>query len=134
VQGFPTFFFFASRKEKPYKFNRERTVDEMINFVFDQMRSLVNRRKSRGGQKTSSNSQTSESSKEKKQDSNNDDVIILTDSNFDSYLKGSKELWMVKFYGILCEVIDSSMVWTLQEYGSKLERSSRQIKRKSQIC
>jgi len=105
----------------------------MISFVFEQMRSLVDRRRSGGGQKTSSNSQSSSSSNEKKQSSITDDVIILTDSNFDSYLKGSKDLWMVKFFGMVFEITISTMVWTLQEHGSKLEGSSKQAKRKSQI-
>lgn len=78
----------------------------MTNFVFDQMRSLVDRRRGLGGQKASSNSQSSGNTNEKKekeekqQTSSDDDVIILTDSNFDSNVKGSKDLWMVKFFGM----------------------------------
>lgn len=79
--------------------------------MFEQMRSLVDRRRGLGGQKASSNKQPSnndeekQNKQEKQQNSSDDDVIILTDSNFDSNLKGSKDLWMVKFFGMRLRII-----------------------------
>eukprot|EP00826_Nyctotherus_ovalis_P001189 TRINITY_DN10159_c0_g2_i12.p1 TRINITY_DN10159_c0_g2~~TRINITY_DN10159_c0_g2_i12.p1 ORF type:complete len:339 (+),score=74.01 TRINITY_DN10159_c0_g2_i12:579-1595(+) len=63
------------------------------------MRSLVDRRRGVGSQKSSSEPQSMNSQKQENAEEN---VIVLTDANFDSYLKGSNDLWMVKFFGTLC--------------------------------
>ena len=61
------------------------------------MRSLVDRRS--GGKKSTSDSAKGSSEKKKKDSKDDNAVIVLTDSNFDNLLKGSKDVWMVKFYG-----------------------------------
>jgi len=64
------------------------------------MKSLFERRKNPAA--GSENSGSSSGSNEKKSEGSSDDkdVVVLTDSNFDSMLKNSPDLWLIEFYGI----------------------------------
>ena len=104
--------FFGPNRNNPIKFEQQRDINTIVNFCFQQMRSVVDQRK--GGSEKGQSSKGSDSNQN--QDSESDAVIVLTDDNFDDSLKDSKFIWMVKFYGII-DLIFSSVVWSLQKIG-----------------
>ena len=105
--------FFGPNRDNPIKFEQQRDINTIVNFCFQQMRSVVDQRKGESGKKQSS--EGSDSNQD--QDRESGHVIVLTDTNLDDSLKDSKSIWMVKFYGIL-DLIFSSVVWSLSKIGS----------------
>lgn len=110
---------FGSRVESPKVYSGQRTVDAVVSYVFDEMKSLVDRRlhpRSSNAkkeppkeEKKKQETKKEETKKEepKKPEPKNEqsgqedkDVIVLTESTFDTKISKSKEIWMVEFYGI----------------------------------
>ena len=44
IQGFPTVKFFGIHKDKPVDYDKARTAEAVINFMFDKARSITNAR------------------------------------------------------------------------------------------
>ena len=113
IKGFPTVLLFGSRKEQPNQFNGQRNVDGVINYVFDQMRSLVEKRKNpsgKGSAKDSGNSGAGHGSSGSHPPpppptQDDSDVVVLTDSNFESTIKAANSLWFIEFYGTIWLII-----------------------------
>jgi protein disulfide-isomerase A6 len=101
IQGFPTLKFFGLNKSKPLDYNGERTADAIVRFVLDKIREIANYRLS-GKSNTGSSSSSSSGSKKESKPQTDKDVIILTDSNFDSVLMNSNDMWLVEFYAPWC--------------------------------
>lgn len=109
---------FATNKQKPIDYNGERTAAAITNYIGSQIQKLINKRLSGGSSSScniflklagSSNEQKQNSSnssegqkKEKPKVYNDKDVIVLDDSNFESTLMNSQDLWLVEFYAPWC--------------------------------
>jgi len=88
VRGFPTVMIFGANKNKPEKYEQERTADKLIDAAFAEAK-----RKVKGGSSGGSSGSSSGSS---------DDVIELTDSNFDKLVLQSDDMWLVEFFAPWC--------------------------------
>lgn len=91
VRGFPTVKVFGSDKTKPEDFNGQRSSQGLIDAAFSALREKVNMQQ---GSKKSSGSSGSKSDPK--------NVVELTDSNFDSTVLGSEDMWLVEFYAPWC--------------------------------
>ena len=101
VKGFPTIKFFGDDKKKPMDYTSGRDADSIRKFALDQTVSQVNKRTK--SKKSSSSSDSSSSGGSGSGSARTDkDVTVLTDSNFDSVVLGSKDIWMVEFYAPWC--------------------------------
>ena len=111
IQGFPTILLFGSRKEQPHQFNGHRSVDGVISYVFEQMKSLVERRKNPSGKGSAKDSGSSgaghgnSGSHPPPPTQDDSDVVVLTDSNFESTIKAANSLWFIEFYGTIWLII-----------------------------
>nr|CAD7585621.1 unnamed protein product [Timema genevievae] len=90
VKGYPTIKIFGANKQQPDDYNGARSAHGIIEAAFSSLRAKVNeqlngRKSGRGGSKG-----------DKK------DVIELTDSNFDSLVLNSEDMWLVEFYAPWC--------------------------------
>lgn len=95
VQGFPTVKIFGADKKKPTDYQGARTAQGLADAAINEMRKTVSARL--GGRTTGS----SDSGDGKKR-SGKDEVIELTDSNFESLVLNSKDIWMVEFFAPWC--------------------------------
>ncbi|CAF3588051.1 unnamed protein product [Rotaria sordida] len=86
ISGFPTIKIFGSNKRSPTNYPGGRTADAIIEQALNQLRTIVNERL---GKRTGGGS--SGSGNEGK------DTIELTDSNFDSTVIDSEDMWLVEF-------------------------------------
>lgn len=91
VRGFPTVKIFGANKNKPDDFNGPRTAQGLVDSGLEAARNKVNVHFKKGGSSGSSG---------KKGDPK--DVIELTDSNFDSLVLNSEDMWLVEFYAPWC--------------------------------
>ena len=78
-------------------------MDGVTSFVFEQMKSLVERRKNpssgSSGEKTESGSSGHAGEGRQEGSADESDVTVLTDSSFDSVIKASNAIWLIEFYG-----------------------------------
>ncbi|RZF34960.1 hypothetical protein LSTR_LSTR010052 [Laodelphax striatellus] len=88
VRGFPTVKIFGANKNKPEDYNGARTAQGLADAGIAAIKSKVT--VNLGGK-------PSDSSKGKQED-----VIELTDSNFDSLVLNSEDMWLVEFYAPWC--------------------------------
>jgi len=104
VKGFPTIKFFGSDKSKPLDYNSGRDEDSIVNFVLNEVKKTVNKRLKGKADKTEKPSEKKSDSKksESKKPGNEKDVVVLTDSDFDSTVYGSKDIWFIEFYAPWC--------------------------------
>ncbi|KAK7868099.1 hypothetical protein R5R35_005546 [Gryllus longicercus] len=91
VRGFPTIKIFGADKNKPEDFNGQRSSQALIDAAFSALREKVNIQQ---GSKRSGGSSGSKGDPK--------DVIELTDSNFDSTVLDSEDMWLVEFYAPWC--------------------------------
>jgi protein disulfide-isomerase A6 len=98
IQGFPTIKIFSSNKNSPSDYNGGRTAQAIVDEAMSQLKSLVNARLSggRGGSSNGGGSKSSGGSGDSK------DVIELTDSNFESLVLNSDDIWLVEFFAPWC--------------------------------
>ncbi len=119
---------FGSRKEQPHTYNGARTVDAVTSFVFEQMKSLVERRQNPSAKSSGSHTEAPKTEQKKEENGSKDDkdVTVLTDATFDSTVGHSNSLWLVEFYGkdACGDSVDSPLVRTLQESPAPVERRS----------
>ncbi|CAF4525282.1 unnamed protein product [Rotaria sp. Silwood1] len=94
ISGFPTIKIFGSNKRSPTNYQGGRTADAIVEQALSQLRTIANERlgKRTGG---SSGGSSSSGSGEK-------DTIELTDSNFDSIVIDSEDMWLVEFMAPWC--------------------------------
>ena len=110
IQGFPTVKFFGIHKDKPVDYDKARTADAVINFMFDKARAIANARlnmkksdQSSGNTNTNSNQHQQQQQQRKAPEAGNEkDVIVLTDDNFDDMIFNDESMWLVAFYAPWC--------------------------------
>ncbi|CAF3609700.1 unnamed protein product [Rotaria sordida] len=93
ISGFPTIKIFGSNKRSPTNYQGGRTADAIVEQALNQLRTIVNERL---GKRTGGGSSGSGSGNEGK------DTIELTDSNFDSTVIDSEDMWLVEFMAPWC--------------------------------
>ena len=113
IQGFPTVKFFGIHKDKPVDYDKARTADAVINFMFDKARAIANARlnmkksdQSSGNTNTNSNQHQQQQQQQQQRKApeagNEKDVIVLTDDNFDDLIFNDESMWLVAFYAPWC--------------------------------
>ena len=112
IQGFPTVKFFGIHKDKPVDYDKSRTADAVINFMFDKARAIANARlnmkktdQSSSNTNTNSNQQQHQQQQQQRkapEAGNEKDVIVLTDDNFDDMIFNDESMWLVAFYAPWC--------------------------------
>ena len=114
IQGFPTVKFFGIHKDKPVDYDKARTADAVINFMFEKARAIANARlnmkktdQSSSNTNTNSNQQQHQQQQQQQQRKapeagNEKDVIVLTDDNFDDMIFNDESMWLVAFYAPWC--------------------------------
>ena len=103
IQGFPTVKFFGIHKDKPVDYDKARTAEAVINFMFEKARAITNARLNvKKSEQTTSNKNTNTNSNQQQQQKkkapeagNEKDVIVLTDDNFDDMIFKDESMWMV---------------------------------------
>ncbi|CAF1367088.1 unnamed protein product [Adineta ricciae] len=92
VSGFPTIKIFGNNKRSPTDYQGGRTADAIVEQALNQLRTIANERLGkRGGSSSSSGSGTG-----------GKDAIELTESNFDSTVLESEDVWLVEFMAPWC--------------------------------
>lgn len=120
IKGFPTIKFFGNNKQKPADYSGQRKASDMMDYAFERARKIANARAFyRGGsnQKKNQNQQKQQQQQKQQKQQNNQkkqkkeqtggnggdgSVVILKDSNFDSLVYNSKDVWFVEFYAPWC--------------------------------
>ncbi|CAF0939600.1 unnamed protein product [Didymodactylos carnosus] len=90
VSGFPTIKIFGTNKRSPTDYQGGRTADAIVEQALTQLRQIVNDRLGKRGGGGSGGSGSTK------------DVVELTDSNFESTVLNSEDLWLVEFYAPWC--------------------------------
>ena len=96
IKGFPTIKLFIGNKAKPVDYEGQRTAQAIAEWVVAQVKSEVSRRLSGGGSSKSSGSSGSGSK------SGGGKVIQLSESDFESSVLQSDDLWLVEFFAPWC--------------------------------
>lgn len=111
IQGFPTLKFFGFNKKKdPEDYQGARDADGIVNFASQKLSAgLKNRMKGKdsssggaGGSQQSSGGNAGGGGSSSGGGASGDEVIVLTESNFDSLVMRSKDIWIVEFYAPWC--------------------------------
>lgn len=92
IRGFPTIKVFGKNKNTPADYSGGRTASAIVDDAMNQLKKLVKERldgkSSSGGGKSSGGSAG--------------DVVELTDSNFESLVLNSDDMWLVEFFAPWC--------------------------------
>lgn len=91
IRGFPTIKIFGANKNSPIDYNGGRTAQAIVDEAISQLRNMAKERLG-GGSSGSGGSKNSGSGSGSKKD-----VIELTDSNFESMVLQSDDIWLVEF-------------------------------------
>jgi len=94
IKGFPTIKIFAKNKNSPTDYQGGRTAQAIVDEAMNQLKSLVKERltgKSSGSKSSGSGGSGSSS-----------DVVELTESNFESLVLNSDDMWLVEFFAPWC--------------------------------
>ena len=109
IQGFPTVKFFGIHKDKPVDYDKARTAQAVIDFMFEKARAITNARlnikkSDNANTNTNNNSHQQQQQQQRKQAEagNEKDVIVLTDDNFDEMVFNDESMWLVAFYAPWC--------------------------------
>ena len=112
IQGFPTVKFFGIHKDKPVDYDKARTAEAVISFMFDKAKAIANARLNMKKSEQSNTNTNNNANQEKKQQQqqqkkapeagNEKDVIVLTDDNFDDMIFNDESMWLVAFYAPWC--------------------------------
>ncbi|VDD90494.1 unnamed protein product [Enterobius vermicularis] len=95
VRGFPTIKIFGGDKQKPSDYQGARTAQAIVDAAINELKKTASVRL---GGKTGSG----ESKKGSGKRGSADDVIELTDSNFESMVLNSDDIWLVEFFAPWC--------------------------------
>ena len=98
IKGFPTIKIFGSNKNSPSDYNGQRTAQGIVDSAINELKKLANDRL--GGKSSSSSGSGSGSGSSGS--GNSKDVVELTDSNFESLVFGSDDIWLVEFFAPWC--------------------------------
>uniref|UniRef100_A0A0B7AR86 protein disulfide-isomerase n=1 Tax=Arion vulgaris TaxID=1028688 RepID=A0A0B7AR86_9EUPU len=99
VKGFPTIKIFGADKFKPSDYQGARTAQGIVEGALSAAQSMVKSRLSgKGG--SSGGGEGSKSSGSGSSDGK--DVVELTDSNFESLVLNSDDMWLVEFFAPWC--------------------------------
>lgn len=99
IRGFPTIKIFGANKNSPNDYNGGRTAQAIVDEALAQLKNIVKARLGGGG---SSGGSSSSGSGSGSGSGSNKDVIELTDSNFESTVLKSDDIWLVEFYAPWC--------------------------------
>ncbi len=107
IKGFPTLKWFGFDKNKPLAYEQARETDDIRNFALTQLRKEVDARMNKKEKKPDGDKKEKKPDGEKKEKKSQEpvtdrDVVVLTDSNFDDVIYGSKDIWMVELYAPWC--------------------------------
>jgi protein disulfide-isomerase A6 len=100
VRGFPTIKIFGADKQKPSDYNGARTASGLATAAMQELQKLVNARIS--GKAGSGSSGSGSGGKQQPPQGDEKDVIELTDSNFESMVLESDDMWLVEFFAPWC--------------------------------
>lgn len=95
IQGFPTIKIFGANKNSPSDYQGARTHQAIVDEALSQLRTMVKSRIGGGSSGSSGNSGSGSSGDSK-------DVVELTESNFDSLVLQSDDMWLVEFFAPWC--------------------------------
>lgn len=110
VQGFPTFKIFSGGK--PSDFNGQRTASAMVDAVLNAVKSQAKARLSGGSSSTNNNAKQQQQQQQQQQkqqhqsgkgnSNTNNPIEQLDDSNFDSVVMNSDDMFLVAFVADYC--------------------------------
>lgn len=98
INGYPTLKFFGDNKKSPIDYDAERTAKGLVNFSIKQLEKIALKRI--GGKPEPKKEQPKK--EQEKNDSDDGDVVVLTESNFESMVFESEDIWFVEFYAPWC--------------------------------
>jgi protein disulfide-isomerase A6 len=102
IKGFPTIKWFGLKKNSPKDYEQGRTASEIVKFAVGKITEITNARltgKTTGDNTSSGHKQQQQQHRKDEGDKN---VIVLDDSNFESTVFNSKDMWLVEFYAPWC--------------------------------
>lgn len=105
IKGFPTIKWFGLHKNSPKDYEQGRSAQEIVKFAVSKITEITNARL--GGNASGSSSGNQQQQQHQQQQKNNSassdkDVIVLDDSNFESTVYNSNDMWLVEFYAPWC--------------------------------
>lgn len=109
IKGFPTIKWFGLKKDSPKDYESGRTANDIVRFATGKINEITNSRLS--GKSDNESSKSSNKNNTNKNNNNynkgssnvgDKDVIVLEDSNFDTMVMDSKDMWLVEFYAPWC--------------------------------
>lgn len=105
IQGFPTLKLFGADKRTPIDFSSQPDSQSIVDFVLSEVKKITKERlsgKSKSSDKSTNKSEKKQDKKQEKKSSGGSEVVVLTASNFEDTVFGSKDIWMVEFYAPWC--------------------------------
>lgn len=100
IQGYPTLKFFGENKKSPVDYDSGRTSADLISFAVKKAEELAHKRL--GSKPETKKPEKQESQKPPEPEVDDSDVVVLTESNFESLVLQSDDLWLVEFYAPWC--------------------------------
>jgi protein disulfide-isomerase A6 len=94
VRGVPSLKLFIADKSSPIDYNGGRSANEMMNFIFQQMKLTAQARLGGKKEKEEKKEQTHQ------REASKEVVIELTDYNFDQLVSKDDDAWFIEFFGI----------------------------------
>lgn len=103
IKGFPTIKIFGVNKNSPSDYNGGRTAQAIVDEAISQLKSIARDRLGGGSKSSSSGSKSSSGGSSGGSGSGDSkDVIELTESNFESLVIDSDDMWLVEFFAPWC--------------------------------
>ena len=100
VKGFPTIKWFGTQKSNPKDYESGRTANDIVRFATGKINEITQARL--GGKSDSSSNKSSSSNSGSGKAATDKDVVVLEDSNFESVVFNSKDMWLIEFYAPWC--------------------------------
>lgn len=93
IKGFPTVLFFGQNKNQPEEYNKGRTAKDVVSYMFDKARDIVDKNL---GEPTKKTTKTNNNKNKVNTDNN---VLVLTDKDFNEVVyKDENSMYAVVFY------------------------------------
>jgi protein disulfide-isomerase A6 len=102
IKGFPTVKIFGSNKNSPSDFQGQRTAQGVVDEAFSNLKRMVNDRIGGGGSSYRRESEGDSGKQANAGPGEGADLVQLTDSNFDTTVMNSEDMWLVEFYAPWC--------------------------------
>lgn len=100
IQGYPTLKFFGENKKSPTDYTSGRTSSDLISFAVKKAEEITFKRL--GSKPETKKQEKQESQKPPEPEIQDSDVVVLTESNFNTLVLQSNDLWLVEFYAPWC--------------------------------